>query len=430
MRERLTTLAGALLALAVVYGLFFAGETEPPPVTRPTTVEKGDNGYFALHEWLAAGNVKTYSLRERFTSLYEDPAIANASGNILATTLPYLRPFRDIESETLLDWVVDGNTLLILAAINDTPDWALATNTPFLDNLKTISGMGFESIDEEPGTSEQRAGQDPEQPSNRILIFEDSGVSQEFDIEPHPEHPLMNGVSRLAAASDFVSAVWQAEVDQFEMVLELASMQMTKTPALWQRKYGDGQIIVVGSGTMLTNRMIASADNRKFVANLVRNHLADGATFIFDDLHQGLSVIYDPDAFYSDSRLHYTIYFILGFWLLYIVGSSNRLLDPQAKKKSLRQAEFIEATGAFINRHMSRSGVGMWIYRSWFNDLRRHLGLELNGQPVWHELSTLTALDKRLLGKLQQQYEQLTARRKVNLIELHNTIHAARKAIG
>ena len=430
MRDRLTTLAGALLSLVVIYGLFFGSDEQVLPITRPLTIEKGENGYFAMHQWLIGEHVNTYSLRGRFSSLAGNPGIPDETGNILITTLPYSRPMRESESEDLSSWIESGNTLLVLAALNDTPDWSFSAATPFLADLETITGLSFVSEFEESTEPDQVSEDGEDSVRTPVSIFENTGVEQEFEIVPRTGHPLMKGISVMKAESDFRSSVWRAEADQFELVLELATMQQTDTPAIWQRKFGNGQIITVGSGTLLTNRMIASADNRKFVANLVRQNLENGSTVVFDDLHQGLSNIYDPDAFFSDSRLHYTVYFVVAFWLLYVVGSSNRLLDPQSNAKPPRQTDFVEATAGFINRRMSKSAVGLWMYRSWFNDLRRHMHLKLNGEPVWQELAALTTLDKRLLGKLDRQYERLVNEQDVNLIELHNTIHEARKAIG
>ena len=51
MKDRLVTLLGALLALAVVYALFFQRGREPPS-TRPLSIEVGRNGYRALWNWL------------------------------------------------------------------------------------------------------------------------------------------------------------------------------------------------------------------------------------------------------------------------------------------------------------------------------------------------------------------------------------------
>ncbi|HNP35225.1 MAG TPA: DUF4350 domain-containing protein [Woeseiaceae bacterium] len=430
MRDRLVTFVGALLALFVVYGLF-SGTTAPQQtVTRPTSIEQGDNGYFAVQQWLVGAGVSTYSLRGRFSNLANNAEIPSETGNILVTTLPYSRPMREIESESLLDWIAAGNTVLVLAAINETPDWSLTATPAFFDDLQTITGIRFVALPVESGDPDPASDGAGESIRTTLSQFEDTGTGQEYEIVPRTGHPLMRNIRSMQARSDFRSSVWGTDVDHYELILELATMPETGTAVVWQGQFENGQVITVGSGTLLTNSMIASADNRIFVANLIQQNLGDGATVIFDDLHQGLSNIYDPEAFFSDRRLHYTIYFIVGLWLLYVVGSSNRLLDPQDMSMQVRQTDFVEATAGFIKRRMSDAAVGMWMYQLWFNDLRRQMHLAINGEPVWQELGTLKTLDKRLLAKLERQYRHLTEEKKISLIELHNTIHAARKAIG
>lgn len=427
MRDRLTTLAGALLALGIVYALFFSGGEREAAPTRPVTTERGPNGYFALHRWLTDAGLQVVSLRERFDLLDERSGSARA-GNVLITTLPYDRPMRETEAPLVADWVSRGNTLLVVAAINDTPDWSMTASTPFLEDLQILTNIEFYSIDDHP--AEWEAEEQEDESVDPFSLFEDSGTMQEYEIEPADGHPLMRGIRGMRGSSDYVSAVWEAYNVDYELTLEPATMVLTDTAVIWQRRYGEGQVIVLGSGTVLSNRMIARDDNRQFVANVLAAHLDDGGAVIFDDLHQGLSAIYDPDAFYADSRLHYTIWFVLAFWFLYIVGSSNRLLDPQPQTPVLRQSEFLQATGGFIHRHTSRSGTGLWMFRSWFNDLRRHMDLQPNGEPLWAELEQLTTLDTRLVARLQRLYGLLREGRAVNLIDLHNTIRQARKAIG
>lgn len=423
MRDRLTTLAGALLALAIVYLLFFAGDEPEVEITRPVTTEQGPNGYLALHRWLTESGLAVVSLRERFDQLAARSGPA-AQGNVLVTTLPHYRPMRESEAPFVADWVSRGNTLLVVAAINDTPDWSMASSGSLIGDLEILTDIEFYAIDNHVDDPEEDDTYD------LLFLFEDSGEAQEYTMDPVAGHPLMRGVDRLRATSDYVSSVWEAYDLDYELTLQLATMSETGTAVIWQRRFGDGQVIVLGSGTMLSNRMIARDDNRQFVLNLLAAHLAADGSIVFDDLHQGVSALYDPEAFFADSRLHRTILFVLGFWLLYIVGSSNRLLDPQPPARALRQSDFLEATGGFIHRHTSRDATGLWMFRSWFNDLRRHMGLQPNGEPLWPELAQLTTLDKRLLARMQRQYRLLSAGHSVNLIDLHNTIRQARKTIG
>ena len=427
MRERLVTLAGALIGLMVIYGLFMSEPEEGPAVSRPASHERGANGYGALNEWLVMGGVRTDSLRERFSTLADDARYPAATGNLLITTLPYYMPMREAESVELLGWVDSGNTLLVLAAVNDTPEWIDLAPSPWVDDLQTVSGLSITPIDEAADAS---SGDQENDTSSPLVLFDEPGTGHEYDILPVARHPLMDGVETMRAVSDSATWVWTAEVERYELLLGIATMEETATDMIWQRRFGDGHILVVGSGTMFTNRMIAEADNRVFVANIVDRMLADDGTVIFDDLHQGVSVLYDPEAFYADSRLHQTVYFVIGFWLLYIVGSSNRLYQPSSKSKVPRQSDFLDATGGFISRHLTPANAGLLMYRLWFNDVRRHMGLATNGEPVWRELDAPTLIDRRLLAKLQRMYSMLTNGRRVNLVDLHNSIRKARKAVG
>jgi hypothetical protein len=325
---------------------------------------------------------------------------------------------RDSEFPHLVDWVQRGNTLLVAAALNDTPAWSGSGGSQFLENLRVITGLSFRSI-REPGDG-----------AGAVSLFEDSGDEQEYSIDVRPGHPLSQGVESLAAVSDFVSSAWQPDLPEGRLVLELATMALTDKAMIWQTTYGEGLIIVFGSGTIFSNRVIARADNRRFVVNVIDNHLAPGGTFLFYDMHQGLTSLYDPDALFADPSLHATLLFIIGFWMVYVAGSSNRLVDPTPQAASLRQSDFVKATGAFISRHMKRNDVSLWLYQAWFDEFRTRLELPRNGQPVWDELSRLPTIDPRLLARMQKQYRDLDDGRRTSLVSVYNTIHRAKKEIG
>ncbi len=420
MRDRLVTLAGALLALVVIYGLFFA-EQEVPEPARPVTTEVASNGLVALKTWLDGEGVATLSLRERYPELAAHPELPAATGNVLLVALPYYRPPREAEVAELKSWVQAGNTLLIMAALNDTSDWSTAVPSRLIDDLGSVADTYFRAINED--------GDDYRSPL--LSLFDDDPDAERYAVEPREGHPLVEGIERMAAESDMVTSIWVPDAyNNGDLILELATIPLTGTPLIWQRKTGDGQTIIVGSGTMFTNRAIARADNRRFIANVVAHHLGPDGRFVFDDMHQGLSALYDPDAFYSDSRLHTTIWFVIGFWLLYVVGSSNRLLNPRAETLALRQTDFVQAVGGFISNNSSKTDAGLWLFRSWFNDVRRHLHLPTNGEPVWSELDGLRTLDPKLLGRLKRQHARLSTGRALDLVDIHNTINRARQAIG
>ncbi len=426
MRERLITLFGALLALAVVYGLFF-GDREKPPPTKPVTAETGPNGLYAVFEWLNSEGVPTLSLRDRYSQLSGHSELRAATGNIMVAAMPFYTPVRDIELAELKAWIDQGNTLLVLASLNDTSDWSYDARTDFINDLYAVTDLWFSA----EVVSEDQDGDEETYDPEFFSLFEDDAGPQRYDIVPIGNHPLMDGVNVMTGVSDGMTSIWTHNAGvESDLLLKLGTMAQTETPMVWQRKYGSGQIIIVGSGTVFSNRVVGETDNRTFFANVVTRHLGAEGRVIFDDMHQGLSSLYDPEAFYSDSRLVTTIWFVVLFWLLYIVGSSNRLLSPRADAEPLQQSDFLHAVGSFISNHASKTEAGLWLYRSWFNDVRRHLHLPANGQPVWDELSTVRTLDPALLGKLRRQYSRLSDGRRLDLVDVHNTIYLARKAIG
>jgi len=126
MRDRLVTLACALGALAL-FILLFVGPGEGfgrrGNIPRPTTEETRGNGYRAASTWLSASHLGSVSQRERFDALVARDNLATA-GNVLIVTLPGTDVFRLAETRALQKWVSAGNTLLVLAALADAPDWA------------------------------------------------------------------------------------------------------------------------------------------------------------------------------------------------------------------------------------------------------------------------------------------------------------------
>ncbi len=436
MKDRLVTAIGALLLLAVVYGLVFAPAPEVP-VTRPVSVEAGRNGYRAIHDWLAGQGVAVASLRERFERLLDDDMPFTARGNILLTTMPYANPLRREEQGALRRWIAAGNTVLVMAALDDTPEWSVGTTAgQFFGELYALSGLRFEvdGAAAEPAENPSAAGgaarganQLQTGPPGPEAIPPDTPV----ELGPVGAHPLMAGVESLRGYSDGPSSVWRAASAETDpLVLRLGVERGTGIDAVWEAPQGDGQVIVVASGSLLTNHIVADGDARRFLANVIRHHLATGASVIFDDMHQGLSVLYDADAFFADPRLHNTIWFLLAGWLVYLLGSSNRFGPPRQERDAPRQADFLDAVGGFMGGRLDRRDAGLVLFDEWFDDIRRARSLPPSAAPPWAELAATPTLGRDVLDELEREHGRLTSGRTVDLVRLHNTLRQARKAIG
>jgi hypothetical protein len=423
MKDRLITLVGALLAFAIVYALFFQRPSQQP-VTKPLTTEAGRNGYLAVWNWLEREHVRVVSLRNRYSTLRDDKSLAK-DGNVLIVTMPFRTPLRESEIEPLQLWLLDGNTVLLLAALDDSPEWLQqADQAGFPTDLSALTGLRFTTPREDARTTPGEPRQPVARPS-RAPIAARTAV----ELAPAADHPLLVGVEALHAYSDDPSDVWSLRPDASQLVLRLATESSSGNDALWERPYGNGELIVAASGSLLANRNIGEGGARELVRNVLRYRLGDGGAVIFDDMHQGLSSLYDAAALLRDARLRYTVWFVLAAWLVYVLGTSNRLAPPRTPRSVPRQGDFVAAAGGFMARRLDRSTAGRLILDEWLDEVRRARGLP-RGTPLWRELEATPTLARAIYEELHAYDRTLAGGGSVDLARLHNTLVKAREAIG
>ncbi|MGP0083984.1 MAG: hypothetical protein ACLP0B_10195, partial [Steroidobacteraceae bacterium] len=126
MKDRLLTFAFAVCALAAFYVFFFP---KPAPadaeVSIPLSTDSGPHGYLGVWRWLKASSIPVAVLSYRYDHLDGAGLAANSTGNVLMTTMPYRLPTNLREAAPLIAWIERGNTLVVMAALDDTPDWAV-----------------------------------------------------------------------------------------------------------------------------------------------------------------------------------------------------------------------------------------------------------------------------------------------------------------
>jgi hypothetical protein len=427
MRDRLVTLLGALLALTIVYALFLQRPGEPP-VTKPLSTEAGRNGYLGLWNWLEREHVRVVSLRDRYSMLRDDAPLSE-SGNVLIMTMPFRTPLRQSEIQPLQQWTRSGNTLLVLAALDDSPEWLpLADQAAFRYDLAALTGLQFTTAREKAAAA-RAAGTTPAAPNARFAR-PPIAARTALEIVPAVEHPLLADVGPLRGYSDDASEVWSLrKPDPSLLVLRLATESSSGNDALWQRPYGNGEIVVAASASLLANRDIGEGGARELVRNLLRHRLGEGGAVIFDDMHQGLSSLYDAAALLRDSRLRYTIWFVLAAWLVYVLGTSNRLAPPRTPHSVPRQGDFVAAAGGFMARRLDRGAAGRLLLDEWLDEVRRARGLP-RGTPLWPELEATPTLARGVYEELHGYERTLARGGAVDLVRLHNSLLKAREAIG
>jgi hypothetical protein len=423
VKERWVTLVCALGALALFLAMFLRGNdvgNRRGNVPSPTSEERRGNGYHGAMIWLDEVQVRTVSVRERFDQwLAKHPGVA-PSGNLLIVTLPVETPFRTEELRPLESWVRAGNTLLVMAALDDQPDWAFALGRPVAGDLSLLTGLEIEVAGGRASADAQGAsaqGQTSAEVGERIAATAQAFAQpRKVALVPNGAHEYFSGVGAAVALSDYPSQTWVVKVPYDGFVLEMAHERATGQGALWTRSLGAGRIMVSGLGSLFTNRALGLADNAKLLANIVGVTVGPKGAVLFDDLHQGLSAAYDPAKLYSDSRLYATLGILVAVWLCWVLGSTQLRL-PGTRASVPREAELVQVTGSFLARVLSADAGAMGLFEHFF----RRLGRD-KGAPPWDLLEARSGVTAAEIRQLQRWYADAKAARAVPLKDLHNLI--------
>ena len=403
MKERLITFICALGALALFFTMFLhedSGGFGGVEVPRPTTEERGANGYQAAMQWLDREHIRTISLRDRYDRLSKKNLAA--TGNLLIVTLPATAVFKTEEFRPLDHWVREGNTLVVLAALSDTPDWAFALGGMTPGDLNLLTGLEFEST----RSRDLRAKKAAEPKDSIVRLPLHFPEPRRETLIPNREHPYFNGVHQVVALTDYESQPWAVKVPYEGFVLTLAHERQTGEGAFWTRPLGNGRIVVSALGSIFTNRALGLADNARLLSNIVAINLGSNGAVLFDDVHQGLGANYDPVKFYRDPRLHMTIAIVAALWLSWVLGGT-RLRLPTSRAPVPREAELVRATGGFLARVMTPAAAA----RRMFDHFLKH-------RP-WDFLERQPRIAAADLAQLKAWYSQLGIS-KVPLVRLHN----------
>jgi hypothetical protein len=413
MRERLITLVCALGSLLLFAALFVRGEgLDSRRIALPTTIERHGNGLAGAMSWLEAEGIRTLSLRERFDTLAKRRDLPRA-GNLLIMTVPVATPFRVQEAGAVDHWIRAGNTLLVLAALSDTPDWG-GGGLSIHNDLQLLTGLDFETVRSAEGSQNAAA--------RMIEASRELAQPQRGTLVPNRPHPYLRGVNSVVAWSDYPPRAWTVRVPQDGFVLSLAHQSETGEGVLWMRPVGSGTLIVSGFGSLFSNRALAVADNARLLANIVGATVRSDGAVLFDDEHQGLAAAYDPARFYNDPRLYGTIGVLAAVWLIWVLGST-RLRLPVTRMPAPREAELVRATGGFLARVLRPAAAARRMFEHFFRRLsaRTHRGARAEGLP-WEWLEHHPRLARADVQQLKDWYAQAYSDRRVPLTRLHNLI--------
>lgn len=405
MRDRTVVFAMALGVLGLLYVLF-GPKTRSDPATEtvfPLSTESRPDGLLALWRWLGEQHVPEASLRYRYDRLAG--LLTKPTGNLLIMTLPQQVPARKAELAQLEEWVEAGNTLLILAAVDDEPLWSLAGDPLSEQKLKELTGLEFQTHG-----------------LGRVGGMFAANVNQlqadSLEITPRGEHPLLAGVRHVTAIS-FLKHPSKAPGGLTEvMPLELADQVDSQGTVLWLLRRGAGQIILSSVASPFSNRAVALGDNARLLANIIEWGRTEGGTVVFDDSHQGAAAYYDAGAFFADHRLYYTLLWILALWFAFVLGALP-LRARQRQESPLDEGLYIEGSAGYFAAVVPPGEAAQRLIERFLEELR---GQERVGIALWERFDAHPRVSGTQRRALHDFYEKACSGRRVDLARLQNLL--------
>lgn len=426
-REAWVAPALALGALALFYTLFFPKPNTQKEAAAPLSTERGPDGLAAAAQWLRQAGVPVASLRDRYAGL--ERISAPGQRNLLITSLPGRIPIQPDEQKQLLRWIAAGNTLLILAGIDDTPAWEMGDP---IATTAALTHINFKADSQQAAPSAHGANAAPARAAaaNAAQALNELLLPGPISAQPTGHQALMDGVHRLSASSELPSIQWRGTPAINVGALAIAE-RVTPAPreaAWWVEPYEDGQIILSAFASPFSNAQIDAADNARLLANIVAWSRNAQGRVIFDDAHQGAVDFYDPRAFFGDPRLHHTLEWILIAWLAWVLGS-QALRSGQALWQPIAATTLMEASARFFSVRVPPASAARQLLANFYDEIHRRRGEREDGSAPWAWLAAQPALAPEILGQLREQHARAQARAAVDLARLQNLLSQIRGSI-
>lgn len=413
MRERWVTLLLAAGALAAFYALFFPKpQLQQSPAALPLSTDGGPEGYLSLWRWLGAEHIPRLSLRLQYGHL--SGSLARPTGNLLLVTMPQQVATRAAELTALEDWVARGNTLLIVAALDDEPSWAIATIDPLmLRRLERITGLRFTA----------RKG------AKSVL---QALTGERIDVRPRGAFPLLRNVRHLST-STYLSRSWRASIVGSRVPLGLAARSDDGDPVIWLERRGSGRIILCAVAGLFSNSGVLRDDDAQLLSNIIGWSRGPGGAVIFDDSHQGLTAYYDARAFFADPRLHATLGWIAFLWLVFVLGPQP-LRVRRREWQPVDETTYVEASARYLAAVVRPADAAQRLIDDFLDWLRNRLRHESDRsrdapQTVWRWLESQTAVASADRRELQACYARACAGERVSLTRLQNLLAQLREKL-
>ena len=104
-----------------------------------------------------------------------------------------------------------------------------------------------------------------------------------------------------------------------------------------------------------------------------------------------------------------------------MLGSGARLTTPIAPLARAKQSDLVSALAGFFHRKLTTAESGKILIDQWLADLTKKQ-VVANSQDPWQALAKMPLIDKAVLARVQNHYDQLGRGERVNLTSLHNDL--------
>lgn len=422
MKERLVSLCFAILAAVIAYALLSRPTPEPDKqLSLPTTEDTGAAGLKGVYLWLQQSNIPVTRLRTRFSDLESSDKLP-ATGNILLSVLPAKVTVLDKEWDGLYEWVRRGNTLIAAGNVYQYPAWN-AEDDCYCALKKFISRFGWQLDKKDLDHTEEEQNDKPEslkEEINQLQARMSEHIPKDIELHASLTHPLTSGIGQIKvkAVNYLQYEYWTLSTDnEHNFSLQLLHHAHLGTPRAWLLSAGKGQIIILLHADMLGNAQLDKGENARFISNLINQGLAARSQLLIDDYHFGLSDLYDPQRFFKDSRLHWTLAWILFIWLCYVIGYSLRLAPVREKTAPVSARDTINMMTHFLARHLNKTQLRDELIRHFCEDImrQRHFTQE---QQVWKWLAAHNRIHPAELDFLHTARQN----KRISLLRLTRTI--------
>jgi len=426
MSDRLFTLIGAGLALILLAWLFGAApDPAGPAASRPTSQDSGTAGLLGLYRWLGSSGVPVRRLRQRYSGL---PAAE--TGSLLLIAEPMVWSVRPVEGAALREWVERGNHVLLMSSVAQTVAWGWRASNSELGDAMGLQ-RSWLNLNPAPEGEEDKA---PDADLARRQAF-CSGAAITRGTITGPQrrlrpalaqgHPALTGVREVLLKSPPPTGAFYRPLEYAQQPRHwypLLCDPQLRLPVFSVFRFGEGRVWALDYSEAFGNDNLDRGDNARLFSNLVAFALGPDGAVIFDDMHQGDSELYDPAAFFGDPRLHGTLAFLLGMWLVWLLGYSNRFAPPVAPAARVTGRDFMLAVGRFYARYLRPDEAAHGLFRNFFNEVRQRYRLAPTGEPAWEALDRGLGRADAELSQLRALHERLARGGKVDLTRLRNLI--------